>query len=284
MRIVTASAISAAISSGQYDPRAPVLPAQPGRLERIGSEGVLRVGYLPDALPWVFRNLEGEYVGFDMEWLARFANDLDARIEMVRLEPGEIDHALDSSQVDLFASGQIMDPLFALEVATSRPYHEVTLALLVDDHRRSEFDEIDQVRRRTDLNLAVTRSPALQRAVQQAFPNFEVSYVDSPRGFVEGEMPEIDGVILPAETASAWTLVYPNHTVVVPTPSSVQLPVVVALPRSDQAFRLFVNDWLQLADSMGRLDEAYQRWILGQETEAREPRWSVIRDVLGWVD
>ena len=50
------------------------------------------------------------------------------------------------------------------------------------------------------------------------------------------------------------------------------------------AFRLYVNDWLQLAESTGQLDEAYQRWILGRETTAREPRWSVIRDVLGWVD
>ena len=69
-----------------------------------------------------------------------------------------------------------------------------------------------------------------------------------------------------------------------PTPSTVRLPIVAALPRNDPAFRLYVNDWLQLAESTGQLDEAYQRWILGRETPAREPRWSVIRDVLGWVD
>ena len=62
------------------------------------------------------------------------------------------------------------------------------------------------------------------------------------------------------------------------------MPVVLALPANDPAFRLFVNDWLRVAESMGRLDTAHDRWILGRETATGEPRWSVIRNVLGWVD
>lgn len=89
---------------------------------------------------------------------------------------------------------------------------------------------------------------------------------------------------MPAETASAWTLVYPDHTVVVSENTNVRLPVVLALPGDDPTFRLYTNDWLYLAESMGRLDDAYQRWILGRDTVQRKPRWSVIRDVLGWVD
>ena len=28
----------------------------------------------------------------------------------------------------------------------------------------------------------------------------------------------------------------------------------------------------------------YDRWILGKDAEQKEPRWSVIRNVLHWVD
>ena len=272
------------VSIREYDPRAALLSEPVERLVRIRREGVLRVGYLPDALPWIFRNLKGEFVGYDMEWLTNFARDLKVNIEMVRMDSTSIGHALDSGQIDLFASGQIMDPAWAQFVATSRPYHEVTLALLVRDHRRSEFDEVEKIRRQMELKLAVTRSVPQQNAVQEAFPSFEVSNIDSPRGFLEGNTPEVDAVIMPAETASAWTLVYPDHTVVVPEPTNVRLPVVVALPRGDTTFRLYTNDWLHLAESVGRLDDYYNRWILGRNTADMKPRWSVIRDVLGWVE
>jgi hypothetical protein len=39
-----------------------------------------------------------------------------------------------------------------------------------------------------------------------------------------------------------------------------------------------------LKRSDGSLDKIYDYWILGKGTEVKEPRWSVIRDVLEWVD
>ena len=41
-------------------------------------------------------------------------------------------------------------------------------------------------------------------------------------------------------------------------------------------------DWV--ADSAGIIDETYDYWVLGQGAQSHEPRWSIIRDVLGWVD
>jgi len=32
------------------------------------------------------------------------------------------------------------------------------------------------------------------------------------------------------------------------------------------------------------VDRLYQHWVLGRELGEPEPRWSVIRDVLHWVD
>lgn len=34
----------------------------------------------------------------------------------------------------------------------------------------------------------------------------------------------------------------------------------------------------------GTLDRLYEHWILGRAPEDSPPRWSVIRDVLHWVD
>jgi hypothetical protein len=45
----------------------------------------------------------------------------------------------------------------------------------------------------------------------------------------------------------------------------------------------FVNSWIELKRRDRTLDRLYDHWILGESAEHAKPRWSVIRDVLGWV-
>ena len=42
------------------------------------------------------------------------------------------------------------------------------------------------------------------------------------------------------------------------------------------------DDWLELADKNGLLEQLYDYWILGNEYEAKTPRWSIMRNLLGW--
>ena len=46
----------------------------------------------------------------------------------------------------------------------------------------------------------------------------------------------------------------------------------------------FINAWLRLKREDKTIDQLYAHWILGGGAEPQQPRWSVIRDVLGWVD
>ncbi|GMQ89400.1 MAG: cation:dicarboxylase symporter family transporter [Gammaproteobacteria bacterium] len=256
----------------------------PSRLERIKNEGWLRVGYSVDALPWVFRNASNNVVGFDMELMYQLARDLEVGLELVVLERGRIHNALATGQIDIYASGLMMDAQLGRKHTISAPYADVTLGLLVEDHRRQEFESIDQLRRNTGNSFAVLNSPSLERSLRLALPELKFSSVDSPRDFLRGEMESIDALIMSAEAASAWTLIYPDFAAVVPTPSSQRIPIVFALPDADDSFRLYVNGWLGLAKSLGISDRAYKHWILGIDVAEREARWSVIRDVLHWVD
>ena len=57
----------------------PVCRRRPPRLpplETIAARSVLRVGYLPDALPFAFFNQAGELVGFDIELAHRLAREM----------------------------------------------------------------------------------------------------------------------------------------------------------------------------------------------------------------
>ena len=48
--------------------------------------------------------------------------------------------------------------------------------------------------------------------------------------------------------------------------------------------RDFLEYWITLKRNDGTIQAYYEHWILGRSRHAVEPRWSVIRDVLGWVD
>jgi ABC-type amino acid transport substrate-binding protein len=77
---------------------------------------------------------------------------------------------------------------------------------------------------------------------------------------------------------------YPAYSVVVPEPGVIKIPLAFPVARHDQAFLTFVNTWIDLKRKDGTLDTLYRYWILGQEATTRTPRWSIIRNVLHWVD
>ena len=88
---------------------------------------------------------------------------------------------------------------------------------------------------------------------------------------------------MPAERGSAWTLQYPQFSVVVPEPGIVKVPLAYPIARHDEAFASFINTWIELKRKDGTIDTLYDYWVLGREAAPHQPRWSIIRDVLHWV-
>lgn len=91
-------------------------------------------------------------------------------------------------------------------------------------------------------------------------------------------------MIYVAEAGSTWTLVYPKYTVAVPLPNPVKIPMSYVLPKRAEGLINFVNMWVELKKKDGTIDAVFDHWILGKAAERKNPRWSVIRDVLHWVE
>ena len=67
-------------------------------------------------------------------------------------------------------------------------------------------------------------------------------------------------------------------------PGLVKVPLAYPIARHDQAFATFINTWIDLKKKDGTLESLYRYWILGRTPTPAAPRWSVIRDVLHWVE
>jgi Na+/H+-dicarboxylate symporter len=253
-------------------------------IEAIRARGSLRVGFFADALPFAFYNGRGELVGFDVELAHRLSGELGVRLELLPLRRERLDGDLARGVCDLVMSGVAVTTERASRMLLSTPYLDETVALVVPDEARERFATWDGIRAMGAIALAVPDVPYYAAKLRVLVPNATIRPLADIGATMQAAPRDIDAIALPAERGSAWTLMYPAYSVVVPEPGVMKVPLAYPIARHDQEFATLVNTWIDLKKKDGTLDALYRYWILGQSAEARTPRWSIIRNVLHWVE
>ena len=263
-------------------PEAAATPQQ-STLERLRSRGTLRVGYLPDNLPFAYFNAAGDLVGFDIEMAHTLARDLGVQLEFVPIERARMAEQINAEYCDLIMSGVVATPERALDMGFSAPYLEQTVAVVVKDHRREEFSSREAIRRLKAPRIGVPNVPYYIDKVHRYVPQAELVILNAAMEFFDTHGDELDAMVFSAEAGSAWSLRYPAYTVVIPQPDVLKAPMAYPLARGEQEFAAFLNLWIELKKKDNTISALYDYWILGKDAVPRTPRWSVVRNVLHWV-
>jgi Na+/H+-dicarboxylate symporter len=284
----------ATLTSIELSPRVPAevypqvpknLPlSDPGRsrLEQILERGTLRVGYHEDALPFAFFDHEGTLVGLEIQLYHMLAMELNVTLEFIPWEYDTLYRQLDAGQFDLVAGGLIVNTERLAKMSFSDPYMDVTIGLLVHDYQRNEFKTWEEIDELPGFRIGVPSKELVSHA-QQFLPETEIVELDSYEQFFTGNAENVTTIAISAEAGSAWTILYPRYAVAIPEPH-ITRPVAIAMAQGDQQFLDFIDAWLGLKKTEGTLDQLYDKWILGKVGKQKEPRWSVIRNLLHWVD
>jgi Na+/H+-dicarboxylate symporter/ABC-type amino acid transport substrate-binding protein len=260
---------------------APPLPAPVGSvLDRMRGRRTLRVGYFGQSLPYVFQNAAGELVGFDVEMAHQLARDLGVELELTPADPRLFDEGLDPSSCDLVMSGTAVTADRALHVLFSAPYLDETLAFLVADHRRGDFASWEGLRSAGALRLGVPSAPYYLRKILAELPDAELVTIEPLEGLFIPRDPPLDALVLTAERGSAYTLLHPAYSVVVPAPRQLKVPLAYVVAGRDEPLAAVVNTWIDLKRKDGTIDELFAHWILGRGAEPHRRRWNVMDDVL----
>lgn len=268
---------AAAAADGAADAGGPVLAA-------IQARGRLRVGVFTDRLPYTFLNREGRLTGFDVEMAHQLARDLGVALEFVRLgDRADLPTVLETGAIDVAMTGVPATPERASRMLLSEPYLDETLAFVVRDHLRDDFSSWARIRELGALTVVTLDVPYYVAEVRRRAPSLRV-VIENPRVIERGlALATADAVILPAESGSVRTLLYPQYSVVVPDADVVKVPLAYPLARRDLMFASFINTWIGLKRRDGTIDALHRHWVLGRDAVVHRPRWSVIRDVLHWV-
>jgi Na+/H+-dicarboxylate symporter/ABC-type amino acid transport substrate-binding protein len=269
--------------------RTPPLPAAPSdpqasHLARIRAREALLVGYLPDGLPFTYFNAAGQLVGFNIEMAHLLARDLGVALELVPIERGpQMAVQLQTGYCDIVMAAVAVTPERAHAMAFSTSYMDQTLAFIVKDHRRQEFSSRDAVRRLTAPRLGVPDVPYYINKVREYLPQATLVVLPSIRAFFETHSEDLDAFVFSAEAGSAWTLLYPAYSVAIPQPDVLAIPLAYPMAWGDLELVSFINAWIELKKKDHTIAALYDYWILGKNAVPKPPRWSVLRNVLHWV-
>jgi Na+/H+-dicarboxylate symporter/ABC-type amino acid transport substrate-binding protein len=262
-------------------------PQDESLLARIRARGVLRVGYIPDNPPYSFFNADGELVGLDVEVAHELARTLGTTLEFVPVDFVGISESMSQGCCDLMMSGVVITPERAEDLAFSIPYIEEHLAFLTPDHERNRFARREVIRDRSGLRLGVLPISYAVSEIREYVPEAEIEVaerMENITGFFEGERTDLDAYVLTAERGAIRSLRFPSLSVVVPEPPIMTIPLAYVVGERDERLRQFLNTWLDLLHRDGTLDDLRDYWVYGKDAKPRQPRWSVIRNVLGWVE
>jgi Na+/H+-dicarboxylate symporter len=253
-------------------------------LKEIRRRGVLKVGYVKDALPYSFINDNNELVGFDVEMAHLLAKDIGVKLEFVPFARHSLLEQLAAGHFDIAMSGIITTPQLIEEARVTNSYIDIHYAVVVEDHRRDQFETMADIAAMESLKLGVLGGEYVAERIEEEFPKIKLKEFTSPQEFFDGGFLEVDAFVMSAEAASVWTLLNPEFSVVVPQPAGRSVPLTYVVANKDRDFADYVSYWIELQQKGEIIKQLYAHWILGKAAEEKEPRWSIIRNVLHWVE
>lgn len=266
-----------------FQPR--VLPptSAPRSLDEIRESGLLRVGYNPLQVPFSFYNADNRLVGLDVEMMNKLARELELELAFIPYGSASVLEDLNRGRFDIVISGLQMTTRRIQYVGFTNPVLTLHYSLVVKDHRADELATNELVRQAGPLTIASVGDYSIIPHIEKGFPNIRFERIESDRQFFEDGGQTWDGLLISLEAGKAWTMLYPEYTTLYNRDEIKSFPVAYVVARNNIELHLFLNSWLELQHSSGYVDTLYNYWILGQNAQPSQPRWSVIKDVLGWV-
>jgi ABC-type amino acid transport substrate-binding protein len=260
------------------------LPRSGEVFDRISKSKVLRVGYHPDTLPFCFENSFNQISGYDMAFAYELAHDLGCSLELIPINFSTLTEDLNQGLYDIAMSAVSITKDRLEKICFSDPYIDAQVVFVMRKKFRKEFPSLEAVQLKPHVTIAALRGSSYEALARALFPSHPIATIESYEDFAHRYPNAI--LIRGEPQAIAWSLRYPNFTVVKPATPFYRENLAYAVPSNSERLLCFLNPWLKLKKNSGFTEETYNLWVLGKTDHItpQEPRWSLIRNTLHWVD
>ena len=120
------------------------------------------------------------------------------------------------------------------------------------DDQREQYASWDAIRDRGALTIAVPDVPYYVDKLRELLPRAVIQvHTGAIEPLFDRAATHADALALPAERGSAWTLIYPAYSVVVPGPDPIRVPLAYPIGKRDQPLAA-LRQHLDRAEAQGR--------------------------------
>jgi len=252
-------------------------------IARIRDSGRLRVGYGPDVIPFSYFNAAHQLVGYDVAFAYALAHDLNVALELTPITDwATLNDDLEAGRYDLAIGGIYLTNERLQRVTASRPYLQSQLALIARSKSAKRFLNGAAIKKEKGARIATFKSDIMIPLARALFPRAEVVVVPDYDVLLNDD--SIDAAFWTLEQARAWAAAHSGFSAVVPTDFGAPLLMAYLMPPNSRELVRFIDQWLDLQKASGFEQRMREYWLDGEPRRDDGPRWSVMRNVLHWVE
>ena len=250
--------------------RIPPQPPATDAMTRMRAGEPLVAGYLPDQVPYSYRNDKGELVGYHVAMADRFGRDLGIEIQLVPVSFAEVDEMLVSRRIDtVFGPMPVTGAMLRTQEFSAIYAEEVPYLVMRDENREKVAKALAQGKM---SQLTIAALPGTLKAEAPILGGAKLVEIPTQQDILTSQA---DALILMEVTALAFQLENPR---IYATPIGTRPVVQLALPVTiGSPFRVVLDTWITLRRNDGFFESLKKRWIDGQDEAAKTERKPLLR-------
>jgi ABC-type amino acid transport substrate-binding protein len=211
------------------------------------------------------------------------AREMGVSLAFVPVDRDRLAEQLAEGYCDLVMSGVVVTTDRARDMLFSDSYMDETLALVVPDHQRGQYETWDAIRDRGALTIAVPDVPYYVSKLRAMLPRATIQVHASTEVLFDRTAAPADALALPAERGSAWTLRYPAYSVVVPGPDPIRVPLAYPIGKRDGAVGQ-LREHLDCPEAQGRHARRCANTGFSEGAAPRSPAGRSAATSMHWVE
>ena len=255
IRFVLIVTLIGVISSGL------ALAADSPIIDRILSNGVLKVGMSGNQAPMNARNNDDQLIGLEVDLANMLAAAMEVKVEFVIKPFPELLPALKSGEVDIVMSGLTITAKRSADVSFVGPYMLSGKSILTKSDLLAAADEAGDI---NEEHLTVT---ALKDSTSETFVNRYLpkvtlvtsdDYDKAVKMVIDGQA---DVLVADMPVCVTSVLKYPEADLVTLSRPLTVEPFGIAIPATDAQFLNLLENYLETLEAMEVLDDLKRKWL-----------------------
>jgi Na+/H+-dicarboxylate symporter/ABC-type amino acid transport substrate-binding protein len=251
------------------------IPSRSTSLDSIRAYGVLRVAIRTDAIPWAYKNADGQIVGYDMDMIQSLAQSLDVDLELVTAPKSMMEKLISTQKVDIAVGGFIALPDRASKFNTSQEYQQIHLALVVNDDKVRDVQDLQNRKDKRPVVIAYNEPrppPAdiqyqISKLLGEPGPSVPVVFRQiSGRDILLDHANDStwDALLTTAESGAAWAVIHPQMTMLPVFRKELPSSLVIVIASDERALSEYIDSWIGMKKAQDLFEKLYHHWVMAE--------------------